>query len=122
MFFARGEETVEGQCVFAYVGVDQERHFGAEIGESSKRGKRHGNQVADSADVENNLIGSFFEQAAAEESDHRMKVLPLRRDGVNAGRGGGLIRRMRPGLETRRRRPGGCVPWQATEGISHRSS
>jgi hypothetical protein len=70
MFFTRGEKTVEGQRVFPHVGVNQERHFAVEIRESSKRGKWNGDQVADSADIENDLIGSFLEQAAAEESDH----------------------------------------------------
>ena len=86
MFFARGKKPVERQRILAYMGMDQQGNFGAKITHGGKRGKRHCNQVADSADVENDLIGSFFEQAAAKESYHRMKVLPLRLGGVNAGK------------------------------------
>jgi hypothetical protein len=66
--------------------VNQQRNFGVEIAKRGKRGKWHGNQIADAADVENDLVGPFFEQTAAKESDHRLKVLPPGRGGVNAGK------------------------------------
>src|SRR5882762_6126915 len=86
MFFARGKKPVEGQRILAYMGMNQQGNLGAKIAHGGKRGKRHGNQVAHAANIENDLIGSFFKQAAAKESDHRMKVLPLRLGGVNAGK------------------------------------
>src|SRR5712664_139829 len=48
----------DGQGVFAHVGVDQQSDLGVEITECSKSGERHGDQIADAADVENDLIGS----------------------------------------------------------------
>jgi hypothetical protein len=95
MLFSRGEKAVEGQGIFSHVGVDQQGDFGVEIAECGKCRKRDCDQIADAADVENNLIGSFFEQAAAEESDHRMQVLPCGRGGVNARKAGTLFRVMR---------------------------
>src|SRR2546430_4468688 len=86
MFFARGEKPIEGQRILSHMGMNQQGNFGVKITHGGKRGKWHGNQVAHAANIENDLIGSFFEQAAAKESDHRMKVLPLRSGGVNAGK------------------------------------
>src|SRR6202030_2053284 len=84
MLFAGGEKTVQRQGVFPHVRVDQQGNLGVEITEGGERGEGYGDEIADAADIENDLIGPFFEQASAEESDHRMKVLPLGRGGVNA--------------------------------------
>jgi hypothetical protein len=86
MLFPGRKKAVKRQGVFPHMRVNQQRNFGVEIAKGGKRGKWHGNQVADASDVENDLVGPFFEQAAAEESDHRIKVLLLGRDGVNAGK------------------------------------
>jgi hypothetical protein len=43
--------------------------------ERGEGGERDRNEIADAADIENDLIGTFFEEAAAEKSDHRKKVL-----------------------------------------------
>jgi hypothetical protein len=61
MLFAGGEKAVEGEGVFADVGVDEQRDFGVEFAESGEGGKRHGNEIADAADVEDNLIGPLFQ-------------------------------------------------------------
>ena len=66
--------------------VNEERDFGVEFTKRRESGKRDGNEIANATDVEDDLIGAFFEEAAAEESDHRMKVLPGERSGVNARR------------------------------------
>jgi len=76
MLFAGGEKAVEGESVFADVRVDEQRDFGVEFAKSSEGGKRHGNEIADAADVEDNLIGPLFQEAAAQESNHRSRVLP----------------------------------------------
>jgi hypothetical protein len=46
-----------------------------EFAKSGKCGKRNGHEVANTADIENDLIGTLIEKAAAQQSDHRMKVL-----------------------------------------------
>jgi PAS domain S-box-containing protein len=75
MLFASGKKTVEGERVFANVGVDEQRDFAMELAKRGKGGKRYGDEIADAANIENDLIGTLFEQAAAEESDHRKEVL-----------------------------------------------
>jgi hypothetical protein len=57
---------------------------------SGKGGKRHSHEVANTTDIENDLIGTLIEEAAAEESDHRMKVLLVLGRSVN-DRGGQCV-------------------------------
>jgi len=95
MLFPGRRKPLKRKGVFPHMRVDQQSDFGVEIAKCGKRGERHGNQIADAADIENDLIGPFFEQTATEESDHRLKVLPLGRAGVNAGKACALFRVMR---------------------------
>src|SRR5215469_12432070 len=88
MLLTRGKETVERQCIFADMRVDQQSDLRMEFAKSGKCGKRNGHEVANTADIENNLIGTLIEEAAAEQSDHRMKVLLVLGRSVN-DRGGG---------------------------------
>jgi hypothetical protein len=76
MFFALREKAIKSKSVFANVSVDEQSDFAVEFTESRKCGKRDGNKVADTTDVEDDLIRTFFEEAAAEKSNHRRKVLP----------------------------------------------
>jgi hypothetical protein len=76
MLFALGEKAVEREGVFADVSVDQERNLGVEFAKRGEGGKRNRDEIANAANIEDDLIGSFFEETAAEESDHRRKVLP----------------------------------------------
>jgi hypothetical protein len=59
-----------------------------EFAKSGECGKRNGHEVANTADIENDLIGTLIEKAAAEQSDHRMKVLPCCSDVSTHGRTG----------------------------------
>jgi len=77
MFFAGGEKAIEGQRVFANVGVDEQRHFSVEFAECGVRGERNGDDVADTSDIDENLIRPFVSEPAAKLSDHRSPVLPL---------------------------------------------
>src|SRR5258707_10297641 len=95
MIYPGRKKAVKRKSVFPHMRVDQQSDFGVEIAKRGKRGERHSNQIADAADIENDLIGPFFEQTAAEKSDHRLKVLPLGRGGVNAGKVSALFRVMR---------------------------
>lgn len=58
------------------MGVDEQGDFGVEFAESSEGRERDGDEIADATNIEDDLIGAFLEEAAAEESDHRMPVLP----------------------------------------------
>ena len=75
MLFAGGEKAVEGEGIFADVRVDEQCDFGVEFAESGESGKRHGNEIADAADIQDDLIGPLFQEAAAQESNHRSRVL-----------------------------------------------
>jgi len=75
MFFAGGEEAIEREGIFTDVSMDEQSNFGVEFAKSGEGGKRHGDEIADAADVEDNLIGPLFEEAAAQESNHRNRVL-----------------------------------------------
>jgi len=79
MLFAGREKAVEGEGIFADVRVDEQRDFGVEFAECSESGKGHGNEIADAADIHDDLIGPLFQEAAAQESNHRSRVLPRRR-------------------------------------------
>jgi hypothetical protein len=68
--------------------VNEKSDFSVEFTEGGKGGKRNGNEIANAGDIENNLIGTFFEEAAAEESDHRMKVLLCWEEVSTDGSGG----------------------------------
>ena len=59
------------------MGVDEQGDFGVKFAERGESGERNGDQIADAADIEDDLVGPFFQQAAAQESNHRKKVLPL---------------------------------------------
>jgi hypothetical protein len=52
MLFARGEKTVEGESVFAHVGVDEESDFGVQLAERGEGGERDLHKVADAADID----------------------------------------------------------------------
>jgi len=86
MLFAGGEKAVECQGIFADMRVDEKSDFGVEFTEGGKGGKRNGDEIANTGDIENDLIGTFFEQAAAEESDHRMKYCCVGRKCQREGR------------------------------------
>lgn len=75
MLFALGEKTVEGECIFADMRVNQQGDFGVKFAKRRESGERNGDEIADTANIEYHLVGTFFEKTAAEESDHRMKVL-----------------------------------------------
>src|SRR5215467_5438297 len=77
MFFARGKKAVEGECVFSDMRVNQERDFGVELAEGGISGKRNGYDVADTAYINEDLVGPFVGEASAKLSDHRLPVLPL---------------------------------------------
>ena len=42
--------------------------------------------MCNAADIENHLVGPFFEETPAEQSDHRLSVLPPESASVNAGK------------------------------------
>jgi len=46
-----------------------------EFAESGESGEGHGDEIADAANVQNDLIGPLFQEAAAQESNHRSRVL-----------------------------------------------
>jgi hypothetical protein len=56
--------------------VDEQGDFAVKFTERSKGRKGHGDEISDTANVKDDLIGTFFEEPAAEKSDHRKKVLP----------------------------------------------
>jgi hypothetical protein len=57
--------------------VNEECDFGVKFAESGECGKWNSNQISDATDIENDLIGTFFEEAAAEKSDHEEKYCRL---------------------------------------------
>src|SRR6267378_6103543 len=77
MFLARGDKPVQGQCIFPYMRVDQEGHFGMQLAERGVSRKRHLNDIADSAHVDKHLVWSFFGKPSAKLANHRSPVLPL---------------------------------------------
>jgi hypothetical protein len=66
MFFAGGKKTIERKRVFSDVSMDEQSNFGVEFAKCGEGGKRHGNEIADTSDVEDNLIGPLFQEAAAQ--------------------------------------------------------
>jgi hypothetical protein len=74
MLFAGGEKAIEGEGILANVGVDEQRDFGVEFTESGEGGKGHGDEIADAADIQDDLIGPLFQEATAQESNHRSRV------------------------------------------------
>jgi hypothetical protein len=87
VLFARGKKAVESESVFADMGVNQQSDLRMQIGKSGKGGEGDGDKIADTADVEDYLVGTFIEEAAAEESNHRWPVLPGEGGSVNEGEG-----------------------------------
>src|SRR5215470_5143497 len=77
MFLAGRKKTVESKSILANVGVNEERDFGVELAERGVGGERNGDDVTDTTDIHENLIGAFVSEPAAKLSDHRRKVLPL---------------------------------------------
>src|SRR5262249_44062301 len=69
--------TVESKRVFANVGVNEECDFGVKFVERGVRGEWNSDDIADTTDIHENLIGAFVSEPAAKLSDHRMPVLPL---------------------------------------------
>ncbi len=63
-------ESVQQQRVFTHVRVNPQRDLGAGLAQSVERGQRHGDIVADAVDVNDDAIGVFGENAAAEVRDH----------------------------------------------------
>jgi len=77
MFFAGRKKSVERESVFADMRVNEKCDFGVELAEGRVRGKRNGDDVADTTDIHKDLIGSFVSEPAAKLSNHRTPVLPL---------------------------------------------
>jgi hypothetical protein len=55
-----------------------------QVAQGRKGRKGHRDEIADSADVDNYLIGAFLNQPAAKQSDHQQQVLPRNWSSVNA--------------------------------------
>jgi hypothetical protein len=75
MLFTRREKAVKGQSIFANMRVDKQSYFAVQFAKRGKRGKRDGDEIPNAANIDNDLIRTFIEEAATEESDHRLKVL-----------------------------------------------
>jgi hypothetical protein len=56
--------------------VNQQGNFRMKFTKSGEGRKRNGNEIPDARNIEDDLIGAFFEEPAAEKSNHRKKVLP----------------------------------------------
>lgn len=120
MLFAGGEETVERKGIFAYMSVGEKSDFGVEFTESGEGGEGNGDEIADAADIENDLIGALFEEATAKKSDHRMKVLPGKCDGVNKVELAGRSREQKePAGCPRQSMSGRATVVKAAAGLSH---
>src|SRR5258707_3855589 len=57
--------------------VNQQSNFSMQLAERGERGKRHGDQITHSADIDHHLVGAFIGKPAAKLSNHRSPVLPL---------------------------------------------
>ena len=75
VFFARRKKAVQSEGILANVRVDEKRDFRVNVSQCRIGGQRDGYQIADATNIENDLIGPFFQQASAEESNHRLPVL-----------------------------------------------
>ena len=60
MFFALREKTVEGEGVFADVGVDEQGDFGVKFAQRGEGGKRDGDKIADAANIKNDSDWDVF--------------------------------------------------------------
>ena len=70
MFFAGGEKAIEGQRVFANVGVNAQCRLGSGITEAVEGGQRDEYVLADAGDIDHEAIGIFLENPALEVRDH----------------------------------------------------
>src|SRR6266481_7781787 len=86
MLFARGNKTIEGQGVFAHVGVNQEGDFGVQVAEGGEGGERDLHEVADAADVHEDLIRALVSETSAKLANHRGRVFSTGGGSVNAVR------------------------------------
>ena len=60
--------------ILAHVRVDAQRDLGAGLAGDVERRERHGDVVADTADVDDHAIGMFLEHAPAQERDHAGRI------------------------------------------------
>jgi hypothetical protein len=63
--------------------VDKQCHFDVNLAESGESRKRDGHEIANAGNIEDYLVGTFFEEPAAQQSNHRVPVLPGRVGSVN---------------------------------------
>ena len=70
IFFIRREEAVEREGVFANMSVDAEAGLAADAGEMGKGGNGDGDVVTDAANIEDGLVGRFFDQGSAQQRNH----------------------------------------------------
>src|SRR6266404_6170292 len=54
--------------------VNQQSDFGVQLAESREGGKRHGNQIAHTADIDHDLVRAFIGKPAAQLSNHRCPI------------------------------------------------
>jgi hypothetical protein len=66
------EEAVEGEDVFADLGVDVECNFGAFGGERGVGADADGDVVADAGGLHDDLLGLLGEEASTEVRDHAL--------------------------------------------------
>jgi hypothetical protein len=76
MLFAGGNEAVESKGVLTDVGMDEKRHFGMEFAESGISRKGNLDEVANAADIDEDLVRAFFGEATAKLANHGRPVLP----------------------------------------------
>src|SRR5713226_4214426 len=74
MLFARGEKAVEGEGIFAHVGVDEQGDFGVQFAEGGERGERDLHEVADAAYIDEDLIRALVGETSAKLANHRRRV------------------------------------------------
>jgi hypothetical protein len=56
--------------------VDEQSNFRMKLAKGSKRGERHLNEIANAANINENLIRAFFGKASAKLANHGRPVLP----------------------------------------------
>src|SRR5277367_3431773 len=68
------DEAVEGEEVFAHLGVDVEGNFGPFGGKRGEGGDADDDVVANASGFDDGLAGLFREEASAKVGDHRSRV------------------------------------------------